>query len=100
MKKLIDKFIFYFRNFNTKCLGIFSSCNLVSRENEANTQPTKDMTSNLNIWLDKVGWKKGKMFGLSSISNILIASLSKPTMFYANPKEIDALRSPRQVQEK
>lgn len=46
----------------------------------ADSQPSIDMPSDLDIWVDSVGKKKGKIFGLGSISKLTLITFSSQPM--------------------
>jgi len=48
------------------------------------------MPTDLDIWIDSVGRKKGRIFGLGSISKTLIPSSNQQTNTHANSDEASA----------
>lgn len=51
------------------------------------------MPSDFDIWVDSVGKKKGRIFGLGSVVQSLFTSSSQPTKLSANSEEVDVLRN-------
>nr|XP_027187534.1 uncharacterized protein LOC101504872 [Cicer arietinum]XP_027187535.1 uncharacterized protein LOC101504872 [Cicer arietinum] len=78
---------------NKKIELSFEASTFVSGEDEVDNQPTKDMPSDIDIWVDVVGRKKGRIFGLGSISKTL--NPNQPSMRSDSKAnlEVDALRS-------
>jgi outer membrane murein-binding lipoprotein Lpp len=62
-------------------------------EDEVDSQPTYEMPTDLDIWVDSVGRKKGRIFGLGSYSKTLIPSSNQQTNTHANSEEVEFLRS-------
>ncbi|QCE11961.1 putative transposase [Vigna unguiculata] len=74
------------------------SSKVISGEDIADSQPSKDqMPSDFDVWVDSVGKKKGRIFGLGSVGNALFTSSSQPLKLSANSEEVDILRN--QIQE-
>ncbi|KAG2404626.1 hypothetical protein LR48_Vigan404s002600 [Vigna angularis] len=74
------------------------SSKVISGEEVADSQPTKDqMPSDFDVWVDSVGKKKGRIFGLGTVGNALFTSSSQPLKLSANSEEVDILRN--QIQE-
>ncbi|KAK2406684.1 hypothetical protein QL285_042387 [Trifolium repens] len=65
------------------------SSKIVSRENGGDNQPSIDMPSELDIWVDSVGVKKGRVFGLGSATKKLVTSVK----LSANSEDVNGLRS-------
>ncbi|GAU46537.1 hypothetical protein TSUD_350720, partial [Trifolium subterraneum] len=65
------------------------SSKIVSSENGGDNQPSTDMPSELDIWVDSVGVKKGRVFGLGSVNKKLVTSVK----LSANSEDVNALRS-------
>ncbi|CAJ2663237.1 unnamed protein product [Trifolium pratense] len=65
------------------------SSKIVSSENGGDNQPSIDMPSELDIWVDSVGTKKGRVFGLGSVNKKLVTSVK----LSANSEDVNALRS-------
>jgi hypothetical protein len=65
------------------------SSKIVSRENGGDNQPSIDMPSELDIWVDSVGVKKGRVFGLGSVTKKLVTSVK----LSANSEDVNGLRS-------
>jgi len=53
-------------------------------EDEVDNQPTYDMPTDLDVWVDSIGKKKGRIFGLGSLSKTLIPSSNQQTNIPAN----------------
>jgi len=54
-------------------------------EDEVDSQPTYyEMPTDLDIWVDSVGRKKGRIFGLGSYSKTLIPTSNQQTNTHAN----------------
>jgi len=67
---------------------------VISGEDVADSQPSKDhMPSDFDVWVDSVGKKKGRIFGLGSIGKTLFTSSSPPMKLSANSEEVDILRN-------
>jgi len=74
------------------------SSKVISGEDVADCQPSKDhMPSDLDVWVDLVGKKKGRIYGLGSIGKTLFTSSSPSMKLSANSEEVDILRN--QIQE-
>ncbi|KAK2353408.1 hypothetical protein QL285_091031 [Trifolium repens] len=65
------------------------SSKLVSVENGGDNQRSVEMPPDLDIWVDSVGKKKGRIFGLGSVSKTLATSVK----LSANSEDVNALRS-------
>ncbi|KAK2353403.1 hypothetical protein QL285_091028 [Trifolium repens] len=65
------------------------SSKIISRENGGDNQPSIDMPSELDIWVDSVGVKKGRVFGLGSATKKLVTSVK----LSANSEDVNGLRS-------
>ncbi|XP_058780793.1 uncharacterized protein LOC131654885 [Vicia villosa] len=71
-----------------------SSRNLtIPGEDGADSQLTIEMPPDLDIWVESVGKKKGRVFGLGTASNTLVSVLKKPLSLSSDSQEVDALRS-------
>ncbi|XP_058743807.1 uncharacterized protein LOC131616488 isoform X2 [Vicia villosa] len=66
-----------------------SSSKFVSEENGGDNQRSREIPSDLDIWVDSVGKKKGRVFGLGSLSKTLVTSVKLPT----NTKDVNVLRN-------
>ncbi|KAJ1382906.1 hypothetical protein SESBI_43815 [Sesbania bispinosa] len=51
------------------------------------------MPSDIDIWIDSVGEKKGRIFGFGSLSKSLMASSNKTTRLFTTSEDVDAIRS-------
>lgn len=60
-----------------------------SGENSGDNQQTIEMPSDLDIWVDSIGQKKGRVFGLGSVTKTLVPSVRPP----GNSGDVNALRS-------
>nr|XP_027188624.1 uncharacterized protein LOC113785790 [Cicer arietinum] len=79
-----------YEKFENKKIELSSEAStFVPGEDEADSQPTKVMPSDIDIWVDVVGRKKGRIFGLGSIAKTL--NPNQPSM--RSDSEVDALRS-------
>ncbi|KAK2375831.1 hypothetical protein QL285_076695 [Trifolium repens] len=78
-----------YEKFEQKKQEISSQNTFVSGEDEVNSQP--NMPPDMDIWVDTVGKKKMRVFGLGSLSKSLISSSNQSTS--ANTREVDDLRS-------
>jgi hypothetical protein len=65
------------------------SSKLVSVENGGDNQRSVEIPSDLDIWVDSVGKKKGRIFGLGSASKTLATSVE----LSANSEDVNGLRS-------
>ncbi|KAK2406686.1 hypothetical protein QL285_042388 [Trifolium repens] len=65
------------------------SSKLVSVENGGDNQRSVEIPSDLDIWVDSVGKKKGRIFGLGSVSKTLATSVK----LSANSEDVNVLRS-------
>ncbi|RHN39594.1 hypothetical protein MtrunA17_Chr8g0345511 [Medicago truncatula] len=73
--------------FEQKKLELFSK--FVSRENGGNNQRSIEMPSDLDIWVDSVGKKKARFFGLGSANKTMVTSVKVPV----NSEDVNTLRS-------
>ncbi|CAI8607789.1 unnamed protein product [Vicia faba] len=60
-----------------------------SGENSGDNQQSIEMPSDLDIWVDSIGHKKGRVFGLGSVNKTLVPSVRPP----GNSGDVNALRS-------
>jgi len=65
------------------------SSKFVSGENRGDNQRSTKMPSDLDIWVDSVGKKKGRVFGLGSVNKTFITIDKLP----GNSEDVNALRS-------
>ena len=62
-------------------------------EDEADSQPTIRISPDLDIWVESVGKKKGRLFGLGTASKTLVSLSNKSSSVSSDSQEVDALRS-------
>lgn len=60
-----------------------------SGENSGDNQQSIEMPCDLDIWVDSIGHKKGRVFGLGSVTKTLVPSVRPP----GNSGDVNALRS-------
>ncbi|CAK8539017.1 unnamed protein product [Lathyrus sativus] len=81
-----------YEEFERKKLMISSENSTVPGEDEVDSQPTVEMPSDLDIWVESFGRKKGRVFGLGTIAKTLVPSSTQPSLS-SNSQEVDDLRS-------
>ncbi|XP_058725098.1 uncharacterized protein LOC131596459 [Vicia villosa] len=84
---------FAYDKFEQKKLEISSQNPTIPGEDEVDSQPTIKMTRDLDIWVESVGKKKGRVFGLRTVSKTLVSVSKKPSSLSSNSQEVDILRS-------
>ncbi|XP_058733498.1 uncharacterized protein LOC131605120, partial [Vicia villosa] len=83
---------FAYDKFEQKKLEISSQNPTIPGEDEADSQPTIEMPLDLDIWVESVGKKKGRVFGLGTASKTLVSVSKKPSSLSSDSQEVDVLR--------